>query len=183
MKRITLVTGGSRSGKSRFALESAMQFQKRVFLATAEITDDEMRKRINRHKDERQNNFVTVEEPLELARAISDIPKEIMPDVQVIVIDCLTVWLGNLLYYKKADSVTKGEELPTDALSFLEVLKAPPCDIIAVTNEVGMGLVPETSLGRSFRDMAGRLNQESAKVADRVVFLVSGIPLIIKEIQ
>jgi adenosylcobinamide kinase/adenosylcobinamide-phosphate guanylyltransferase len=168
---ITLVTGGSRSGKSSHALELAEQYKHKVFIATAQAMDDEMRSRIQKHREERGESFRTIEEPLDIADAVSSVT-----DTDgVIVLDCLTVWLGNLLYHLQTE-----EERKKTIDGFLKVLESPPCDIIIVTNEVGMGIVPENELSRDFRDQAGFLNQQVAKLADTVAFIVSGIPMTLK---
>ena len=171
MSTIVLVTGGSRSGKSSYALEKAGEYTHRGFIATAEAVDDEMKQRIEAHRKERRNSFVTIEEPLNIADAVVSLGD----DVEVIVVDCLTVWLGNVLH-KNAENPSK----PVEIDSFLEILGNPPCDMFIVTNEVGMGIVPHNELARKFRDIAGFVNQQVARIADSVVFMVSGIPVIIK---
>ena len=177
---ITLLTGGARSGKSRHALELAAAYRRKAFVATAQAIDDEMRQRIDVHRRERDASFITVEEPLDLAPAIGDLPAE----VDVAVIDCLTVWLGNLLH---AAGDGAGEQDPSRLASwpqiqdFLELLDQPPVvDLLVVTNEVGMGVVPASPLGRAFRDLAGSLNQAVAARADRVLLMVSGLPLSVR---
>ena len=171
MHTVTLITGGSRSGKSAHALEISRQYNRKTFLATAEPLDDEMRDRIERHKKERSRDFENIEEPIEIVEAI----REASADTDLILLDCLTVWLGNLSYHLN-DAVSEEKHIA----GLLELLKSPTCDIILVTNEVGMGIVPESSEARSFRDSAGRLNQQIAAVADRVILVVSGIPMVIK---
>lgn len=172
MKNVTLITGGCRSGKSRYAQEAARSYRSKVFVATAEAIDDEMRERIARHKAERAESFVTVEAPIDPAKAIRAL--EAVPEV--VVLDCLTVWLGNLLHRDGP-----GAETFPEVNALLDLLAAPPCDLILVGNEVGLGIVPETPLARRFRDLAGFLNQEGAKRANRVVFMVSGLPLLLKQ--
>ena len=171
MAEVILVTGGSRSGKSRCAVELALAFEKRVFVATAQATDREMEERINRHRRERVDLFITVEEPLDLAGALFWLPR----DTQVALVDCLTVWLGNLFHH--LGEVDMNSPYIRD---FLGVLESPPCNFILVTNELGMGLVPVHPLSRRFRDLAGLLNQEVARRAHRVIFTVCGIPMVIK---
>ncbi len=171
MAEVTLVTGGSRSGKSRYAMELALEWERRVFIATAQVTDGEMEERIERHRRERGDLFVTVEEPLDLAGAIGSLPL----DTGVALVDCLTVWLGNLFHHL-GDVDLESPQIG----AFLEVLEDPPCALILVTNEVGMGLVPPDALSRRFRDVAGLLNQEVARRAHRVVFTVCGIPMVVK---
>lgn len=173
MSRVILVTGGGRSGKSRYALERAMTYEKRVFVATAEPSDDEMRERIARHKQERGDSFVTVEAPIDLAPALE---REATKDIDVALVDCLTVWTGNLMHFRH---ITDTNTPQVEAL--IAFLNQPPCDIILVTNEVGMGIIPENAMSRKFRDIAGRLNQTIAELADEVVLVVSGIPVRIKK--
>jgi adenosylcobinamide kinase/adenosylcobinamide-phosphate guanylyltransferase len=171
MKRIILVTGGSRSGKSTHALELAASYTNKAFIATAEATDDEMRARIERHRRERDASYLTVEEPVNLEMALKALPEE----TEVAVLDCITVWLGNLFYREKIINGTCPE---IDA--FLDILEAPPCHLILVTNEVGMGVIPADGATRLFRDTAGGINQVLAERAHEVVFSVSGIPMRIK---
>lgn len=172
MSSVTLLTGGSRSGKSRYALEIASHYTHKAFIATAEPFDDEMQLRVSRHKEERGPNFITIEEPVDLAGAIRALPV----DTEVAVVDCLTVWVGNLMYKfgDEEDSYPQIDDL-------LQALQSPPCDIVLVTNEVGMGIIPDNAVSRKFRDLAGSLNQRVASVADKVIITVSGIPLVLKE--
>jgi adenosylcobinamide kinase/adenosylcobinamide-phosphate guanylyltransferase len=171
MKRITLVTGGSRSGKSKIALQLAAPYANKAFIATAEATDDEMLARIERHRRERDSSYLTVEEPVNLDMAINSLPK----GTEAAVLDCVTVWLGNLFYRKK---ITEGTCPEIDA--FLNILDSPPCHLILVTNEIGMGVIPADSATRHFRDLAGGLNQQLAERAHEVILSVSGIPLRVK---
>ncbi len=171
MKKIILITGGSRSGKSSYALKAAEKYKNKVFLATASVCDNEMKKRVAAHQKERGNSFVTIEEPLNPAEAIKNLPE----NTDVVLLDCLTVWQGNLLY-KYNDKFFDYPEIA----DFLEVLKKPPTNIIIVTNEVGSGIVPENAMSRKFCDMAGKTNQQVAAIADSVVLVVCGIPVVIK---
>ena len=171
MKRITLVTGGSRSGKSKHALELAASYNNKAFIATAEATDDEMQARIERHRRERDPSFHTVEEPVNLEGALKSLPEK----TEVAVLDCITVWLGNLFYREK---ITDGTCPEID--DFLDILEAPPCHLILVTNEVGMGVIPADAATRLFRDTAGSINQILAELAHEVIFSVSGISLRVK---
>jgi len=174
MYRVTLVTGGVRSGKSRYAMESVESYDRKAFIATALPLDEEMKERIAKHEAERNDAFLTVEEPIDIGRAVNSLPK----DIDVAVIDCVTVWLGNLMHRYGPDRDTFFE-----IESFLKILRNPSCDLTIVTNEVGMGIVPENSMARRFRDMAGTLNRRMAKAADEVVLLVSGIPMVIKAVK
>ncbi len=171
MAEVTLVTGGSRSGKSRYAMELALAFQNRVLVATAQVADGEMEERIARHRRERGDLFHTVEEPLDLAGALVSLPE----GTQVALVDCVTVWLGNLFYHL-GEVVLDSPPIR----AFLKVLESPPCNLVLVTNEVGMGLVPPDPLSRRFRDLAGLLNQEMARRAQRVILTVCGIPVVVK---
>jgi len=170
-KRVTLVTGGSRSGKSKHALELAASYENKVFVATAEATDDEMRRRIELHLLERDASYLTVEEPVDLAVALESLPKK----TEVAVVDCITVWLGNLFYREKFDDGTCAE---IDA--FLDLLDAPPFHLILVTNEIGMGIIPADSATRQFRDSAGSINQLLAERAHEVILVVCGLALRVK---
>jgi len=171
MKRITLVTGGSRSGKSKIALRLAAPYGNKGFIATAEATDDEMLARIERHRRERDSSYLTVEEPVNLDMALKSLPEE----TEVAVLDCITVWLGNLFYREKLIDGACPE-----INAFLDILDSPPCHLILVTNEIGMGVIPADSASRHFRDIAGSLNQQLAERAHEVILSVSGIPLRVK---
>jgi len=173
MGKITLITGGARSGKSAFALSLGLQhYSKRAFVATAVPFDREMKERISRHREQRGDQFQTIEEPLELPRVLADLPS----GIEVVVVDCLTVWLGNL-YHHFQDTE---EKVQVQVDVFLDHLDQPVCDLILVTNEVGWGIVPENPLARSFRDMAGYLNRRVAQKAACAYMLCCGIPLSLK---
>ncbi len=173
--QVTLVLGGGRSGKSRFAqalAETAGAVPgSRVYIATAEPMDEEMRRRIAAHQADRADRFVTVEEPMDLAGAIERLSDETC----VALVDCLTVWLGNLIYHHGSQ-----EGLYQEESDLLRILADPPCEIILVSNETGMGFIPADAESRAFRDHAGWLNQDIAKLADTVVLMVAGIPVVIK---
>lgn len=169
---VTLVIGGARSGKSRHAEHLAgLYLGKRMYVATAEPFDDEMRERIARHQEARRGKFsATVEEPIRLAQALD----EQDDDVSVVLVDCLTVWMGNLLHHKGIQP----EYHEVDR--FLRYLGSPRTSLIIVSNEVGQGIVPADPMSRHFRDHAGWLNQKVAQIADRVVWMVAGIAVTIK---
>jgi len=173
MSQITLITGGARSGKSSYALSLALErYSNRVFIATAVPFDREMSGRISRHRKERGDQFHTIEEPVELSRVLAELPGE----TEVAVVDCLTVWLGNLYHHFKEDEEKVGRQVET----FLHHLDHPVCDLILVTNEVGWGIVPENPLARSFRDVAGTLNRRAAEKAAAAFLLCCGIPMTLK---
>jgi adenosylcobinamide kinase/adenosylcobinamide-phosphate guanylyltransferase len=172
MGRIVFVIGGTRSGKSGFALSSANAVKgHKVYLATAQAYDTEMTERIEKHKEERGAEWVTHEEPLHLGHAIL----EVSAIHDVVVIDCLTIWLSNLLC-DAADS----EKEEAEFLDSLRSIEVTATNLFIVSSEVGMGIVPENELARKFRDMAGKLNQRVAQIANEVFLVVAGIPLKIK---
>jgi adenosylcobinamide kinase/adenosylcobinamide-phosphate guanylyltransferase len=169
--RVILVGGGTRSGKSDFALAAARRLgRRRLFVATAQPGDDEMHTRIRRHRETRGTDFQTVEEPLAVAEVFRR-----MEEHDVVVLDCLTLWLSNLLLRgQEAEAVLR----QVDELA--EVLDRRPAHAVIVTSEVGLGLVPETPLGRVFRDVAGLAHQRLADMADEVYFGVLGVILRLK---
>lgn len=168
-----LYLGGCRSGKSRLAEEYCRDvFQNRTYVATMTITgDEEMNHRISLHKRQRGTHWQLVEEPLQLGRVVQSAD----PD-GVILIDCLTMWLTNMLL---ADQTT--EDMEQAVLDLCDLLRSPPCTVVIVANEVGLGIVPESALARRFRDIAGWANQQVAKVASTVYFVAGGLPMILKD--
>ncbi len=167
-----LVLGGCRSGKSSHALQLAEPMGKRrVFVATCVPHDDEMRARVNRHRQERSDTWNTLEVPVDLSGAIA----AHSPSADVMLVDCLTLWLSNLLM--ETQDVTRIQRR-IDALA--EAVKAAPNAVVLVSNEVGAGIVPENRLARCYRDLAGWANQAMAAACDRVVWTVAGIPVTIK---
>jgi adenosylcobinamide kinase / adenosylcobinamide-phosphate guanylyltransferase len=172
LKEILFVTGGCRSGKSRFALDYANRhFTKKLYLATSLALDDEMRDRIRRHQEQRGSDWITVEEAKGVSSAISSLPK----DMDVVLIDCLTMWVSNLLLADQ-DQAQILEEIEF----FIETIKNAPQSIITVSNEVGYGVVPDNTISRIFRDVVGIANQRIAACSDTVVLTVAGIPNVIK---
>lgn len=172
MNRITFVIGGCRSGKSGHAQALAEQIEgKKIYLATCVPHDDEMAERVRRHQAQRDARWETLEEPVELAGAIADHSGE----YNVILVDCLTLWTSNLLL-----SPDKAPELDAACRDLVQSLKSARCPVILVSNEVGTGIVPENELARRYRDEAGWVNQKIAASADRVVWMVAGIPVTIK---
>ena len=178
MGKIVLVTGGCRSGKSRFAQQMAEATGvQRLYIATAPVLDEEMEERITRHRQERaQRQWTTCEEPLDLVRAFGE-----HTGFDSVLCDCLTLWVNNLLYQAEQQAKTRGEDnMAQLAQEVVDVARLYPGTVIFVTNEVGLGIVPADALSRRFRDLAGRCNQVIAAAADEVYFVVSGIPLKIK---
>ena len=167
-----LVGGGARSGKSRFALARGAELGTRpLFVATAEASDEEMRLRIERHRQERAGRYTTVEEPLALP-AVIDRCVDAVAGHDVVIVDCLTLWLSNLLVHGASQETAL---LHVDKLCGALSHRRVP--IVLVTNEVGMGLVPETPLGRLFRDVAGLAHQRLARDADELYFCTLGTVL------
>jgi adenosylcobinamide kinase / adenosylcobinamide-phosphate guanylyltransferase len=168
-----LVLGGARSGKSRFALLCAPPRARVTFVATAQAGDGDMAQRIARHRAERPPHWRTVEEPLDLVPRL----REACADADAVVVDCLTVWVANLLLRGDPDDhiVKQGEELAA-------LLALLPVAITLVSNEVGLGVHPSSADGRRFRDVLGLVNQRIAAAADRVVLMVAGLPLTVKDI-
>ncbi|MFH1076811.1 MAG: bifunctional adenosylcobinamide kinase/adenosylcobinamide-phosphate guanylyltransferase [Pseudomonadota bacterium] len=167
-----LITGGCRSGKSEYALGLAEASANRVFIATAEAKDHEMAERIERHKLRRGKGWKTVEEPLNLTAALL----EHRNDAGVVVIDCLSLWLSNMIL--RGDG---HEYILAQIKELAQEVQNAASNLIIVTNEVGCGVVPENKMARAFRDLAGCAGQQLACVCSLVVLMVAGIPLVIKE--
>jgi len=171
-RNVTLVLGGVRSGKSRYALQLAAGTQRVTFLATAERREDEeMQRKIERHRAERPRHWTTIEEPLNLAVAIGS-----ASNCDLLLIDCLTLFAGKLLevHGENLGAIAAG----VDALC--AALTDPFCAVVLVSNEVGSGVVPAFELGRRYRDLLGEINQRVAAIADHVVLMVAGLPLTLK---
>jgi len=173
LKETILVIGGCRSGKSRHALDLAEKIpgSKRIFIATCMPLDDEMKERIDRHKKERDKNWKTIEAPVELSVEINENSRE----GDLILIDCLTLWINNLLM-----EIENPDVIDQRIHKLILAIKEAKCPIILVSNEVGTGIVPENKLARQFRDLAGFTNQKVAECTDRDIWMVAGIPLVIK---
>lgn len=165
---LTLVIGGARSGKSTFA-ESLVTAtaRPRRYIATAEAWDDEMRARIAQHLQDRGSDWTTVEAPLDLAAALADARED-----EAVLLDCATLWLTNHLL---AD-----HDLEREAALLIASLLTCKAPVVVVSNEVGLGIVPDNALSRRFRDAQGRLNQRLAQSADLVVTVIAGLPLVLK---
>jgi len=164
---LTFLLGGARSGKSALALRLAARHDEVVFVATGEARDEEMRERIARHRAERPAHWRTVEEPLRLRAAIESVPPG-----ACLVVDCLSLWVANLL--------EAGEPADEEAA---RAARTRPGPTIAVSNEVGLGLVPTTPLGREYRDVLGRVNAAWAAAAERAFLVVAGRALRLEELD
>ena len=168
LPRLTLVLGGARSGKSRHAEALIGKAgQGCVYIATAQAFDDEMRQRIARHRADRPAAWTTIEAPLDLAGAIAAQPAD-----RPVLVDCLTLWLSNTMLAER------DVDAACDAM--LAALGKAAAPVVCVSNEVGLGIVPENALARRFRDAQGTLNQRVAVRADRVVLMAAGLPLVLK---
>jgi len=179
MGRITLITGGSRSGKSSFAQRLAEeQPGSRLFLATCPVTDKEMEIRILRHIQDRQKgNWDTIEEPVRIAEQLA-----LASRYDTVLIDCLTLWINNLLYEASGKKSALDEDRITlETKRLVETAGEHPGEVILVTNEVGLGIVPENKTARLYRDLVGRCNQCVGAAAERVYLVTCGIPLQIKD--
>jgi adenosylcobinamide kinase/adenosylcobinamide-phosphate guanylyltransferase len=173
VNEIIFVIGGCRSGKSRYALETAEKLagDKKVFIATCVPQDDEMKQRVAKHQKARNQSWPTVEEPVHLPEAILQRNQE----VDVIVVDCLTLWVSNLLMETEDE-----EKLKKNVSQLIDTLENATCTIVLVSNEVGTGIVPENKLVRRYRDIMGLANQAVANTAGKVIWMVAGIPVTVK---
>jgi adenosylcobinamide kinase/adenosylcobinamide-phosphate guanylyltransferase len=168
---VTFVLGGARSGKSRFAQQIASRLPNVLFLATAKPCDEEMRMRIERHRQSRPAQWQTREVPLDLDEAISDLRDE----NELAIVDCLTVYLANVMSRATDEAVIRGY-----IDRFCSALKGTRSSIILVSNEVGSGVHPSSATGRRYCDLLGELNQRVAALANNVILMVAGIPLALK---
>ena len=168
LQNLALILGGAASGKSAFAegLVTALG-RPRAYLATAQAWDEEMRAKITRHRESRGPAWRTVEAPMDLAGALRDVRPH-----EAVLVDCATLWLSNRML--------AGDDLAPAEAGLLAALSACPAPVAVVSNEVGLGIVPDTPLGRRFREAQGRLNQRLAAQADLVVFVAAGLPLVLK---
>ena len=166
--KLTFIIGGARSGKSAHA-ETLVTASPSpwAYIATAQAYDDEMRERIAQHRTRRGEGWVTIDAPLDLAGAVDALPAH-----QPVLIDCLTIWLTNHMLAE--------HDLDTECQRLADLLSRPRGPWFVVSNEVGQGIVPDNALARRFRDAAGRLNQQIAAVADKVLLMVAGLPLKVK---
>ncbi|BCS55221.1 bifunctional adenosylcobinamide kinase/adenosylcobinamide-phosphate guanylyltransferase [Geobacter sp. SVR] len=177
MARIIYISGGTRSGKSTFAEKLALEFGAPLcYLATAQSLDSEMDERIGKHQQRRGPEWQTVEEPLHLSRALTCCDGA----YHGILVDCLTLWLSNLLLLDENPGWETEERILEEVRRLADTLRDMTTPVIIVSNEVGMGIVPEHRLGRLFRDLAGQANQMVAAAADEAWLVASGIPLRLK---
>jgi adenosylcobinamide kinase/adenosylcobinamide-phosphate guanylyltransferase len=174
--RLTLVLGGARSGKSTFAERLAAKSTRVTYLATAQAFDDEMRARIAKHQADRPAHWLTAECPYQPSAAL----REQAAQTDCFLLDCLTLLVSNLLLTHEADPVPAVE---TEINALLAAYRDSDASLILVSNEVGLGLVPDNALGRQYRDLLGRVNQRIAAQADVVYFLVAGLPIDVKALS
>jgi adenosylcobinamide kinase / adenosylcobinamide-phosphate guanylyltransferase len=172
----TLILGGARSGKSRFAQRLASRAQRVCYIATLTPGDDaEMGERVARHRADRPGSWQTIEEPLALAGAVEQAAR----DADAVLVDCLTLWLSNLSWEHRGSPVARLEEEVQSQIARIADA-ARSCHVILVSNEVGSGVVPESPVARAFRDIQGFANQWAAEAADEAILVVAGLPLYLK---
>ncbi len=180
MGKIILITGGARSGKSKYALELAESIaEKRLFVATSPRLDPEMAERIDRHKQERAGqNWDSLEEELHLSSLFT----KQLEKYDVVLIDCLTLWINNLLYYSGEQNNQKIDDcfIREHSMSLVKAARKSLVTTILVTNEVGLGIVPANKLARKYRDLVGTVNQTIGRGADDLIMVSCGVPLVIK---
>lgn len=168
LEKLTFVLGGAASGKSAFAESLVLQSGlDPVYIATAQVFDDEMATKVARHRDMRGNNWTTIEEPIAVASTL----KQIGPD-HAVLIDCATLWLTNIMLAK--------HDIAAECSALITALRTCRCPVVIVSNEVGQGIVPENALSRNFRNAQGTLNQAIAAEAEVVVAVMAGLPLTLK---
>ncbi|ADR19789.1 bifunctional adenosylcobinamide kinase/adenosylcobinamide-phosphate guanylyltransferase [Calditerrivibrio nitroreducens] len=164
---VTFITGGIKSGKTKFGLKIGQKYQKKVYIATAEPFDEEMKKKIDLHRAERGVYWETIEEPINLDDAVKRSLK-----FDLIMIDCITVWLNNLLYHQK--------NVEEYIYRFILSLNDVKNEVVIISNEIGMGVVPIEETARNYLNLLGIINQRIASISDNLVFMVSGYPLFLK---
>jgi adenosylcobinamide kinase / adenosylcobinamide-phosphate guanylyltransferase len=171
--RVILILGGVRSGKSRYAQQLAAAGERVAFVATAEGRDEEMAQRIARHREDRPSTWTTIEAPIEISDALLSCDGKF----DTILVDCLTLWASNLMEREQQDSARIAQHIDRLASTLPQIASA----VILVSNEVGSGIVPDNEMGRAYRDVLGSINQQVAAVADEVLLLVAGCPLVVKQ--
>lgn len=169
MANITLILGGIRSGKSAFAENFVLAAGKQpIYLATGEYFNEEMRSRIEKHRARRDGRWINLEQPLDI---LAELQRYNTLD-NIVLVDCLTVWLGNLMHYQR--------DIENDITLFVDGLKMLDVDVVLVASEVGLSIVPDNQMARHFADYAGTLNQAVAAIASNVYFIAAGLPLKLK---
>lgn len=176
-KSVTLVLGGAQSGKSYYAQQLASHFERVAFIATARCTDAEMRRKIARHRRERPAAWRTIEAPLDLEKAVRAASRE----SEVVLIDCLTVYVDNVMSVRRKSRSKSKSNSEEYANAVCEAIRTAEASVIVVSNEVGSGVVPPYRSGRAYRDFLGQMNQKVAQIADRVILMVAGVPMTVKE--
>jgi adenosylcobinamide kinase/adenosylcobinamide-phosphate guanylyltransferase len=179
--QLILILGGARSGKSDYAEKLAGQLGRRVlYIATAEAKDDEMIARIAAHRQARPAEWQTLEAPREVGAALASIQGA----PEVLLLDCMTLLVSNIILALETEPQTEIEAaVYTEIEAMLDVRKKLGVPLVVVSNEVGLGLVPPYELGRTYRDLLGRANQHLAALADQVLFMVAGLPLVMKDVH
>jgi adenosylcobinamide kinase / adenosylcobinamide-phosphate guanylyltransferase len=173
-KTVTLVLGGARSGKSRYAQSLASSFQRVIFIATARRSDEEMRAKIARHRRERPSSWKT----FEITTGLDRVLREKCADADLLLIDCLTLYLSNVIGRKGSER----HELHGHLQRVCDAVRDAEASVVIVSNEAGSGVVPAYRSGREYRDLLGEFNQQLAQVADRVILMVAGLPLTVKDL-
>lgn len=168
MPKVSLILGGAKSGKSKYAEDLSANYENKLYIATAEARDEEMKDRIKAHQKQRGTNWQTIEESLNIK---DHLEAQNEPN-SVILVDCMTIWLSNLFEHNC--------NIETETNLLLKTLPNCSADVILVSNELGLSIVPENALARKFRDEQGILNQKLAKVANNVVFIAAGLPINLK---
>lgn len=174
-KQLTLVLGGARSGKSRYALDLAAGVGRVLFVATAQAGDHDMERRIQAHREQRPNHWDTLEESTAIAEAMTGR----LNAYDTIVLDCLTLWVSNLLLLDRG-APSASIDVASETRRLLDLYRSGDASWVVVSNEVGLGVVPATELGRVYADELGRVNQTVAAESDEVFFMAAGLPLKIK---
>ena len=174
-KTVTLVLGGARSGKSHYAQSLATAFPRVIYMATARRSDAELRAKIARHRRERPSAWKT----LEVTTGLDRVLREKCGQADLVLIDCLTFYLANVMGWKRGEPRAVSSHLQ----SVCKAIRAAGASVVIVSNEVGSGVVPAYRSGREFRDLLGQFNQLLAQIADRVILMVAGLPLTVKEVE
>ena len=176
-KKLILILGGARSGKSTLAERMALRGRRVLFVATAEGRDEDMKRRIAAHRKRRPAAWDTLEEPVDLVAAL----RPVVDGYDTILLDCLTLWVSNLLL-ERQDRSGSGSRIQDSARELMDLIEGTHATWILVSNEVGQGIVPSSALGRAYRDALGRVNQMAASRADKVYLMTAGLALELKSL-